>query len=76
MDGSARIERRMRALAMAKECADLGARGIRNAKDYTWEKVLESLWTVEDRDPATSQLPSFLSPSPRVAPGVIALELA
>ena len=26
MDGSTRIERRMRALAMAKECADLGAR--------------------------------------------------
>jgi len=56
--------------------ADLRARGLRNAMDCTWEKVLESLWSMEDGDPKSSHLPSFLSPSPRIAPGVIALELA
>jgi len=56
--------------------ADLRARGLRNAMDCTWKKVLESLWSMEDGDPKSSHLPSFLSPSPRIAPGVIALELA
>ncbi len=68
--------------AMEKLCrspelrADLRARGLCNASECTWEKVLETLWNPEDEEPTNADVGSFRSPSSRVAPGVIALELA
>jgi glycosyltransferase involved in cell wall biosynthesis len=56
--------------------ADLRARGLRNAAECTWERVVEALWTSEEDDSAGVDVSAFRSPSPRVAPAVIALELA
>jgi glycosyltransferase involved in cell wall biosynthesis len=56
--------------------ADLRARGLRKAAECTWEKVLEDLWSLDNDQPGQGDLSAFRSPSDRLAPGVIALELA
>jgi glycosyltransferase involved in cell wall biosynthesis len=56
--------------------ADLRARGLRNASECTWERVLDSLWSLEYEDRAGADVSDFRSLSPRVAPGVIAMETA
>lgn len=56
--------------------ADLRARGLRSAAECTWDKVLESFWSLGGDEARRSDLSVFRSPDTRTAPGVIALELA
>ena len=55
--------------------ADLHARGLRNAAQFSWENALEGLWAV-DPPPRPATTRSTALPAPRTAPGVIAMEVA
>ena len=55
--------------------ADLRARGLRNAAQFTWENALDSLWSLENGDTASFDVSDFRSSS-GPAPGAIALEVS
>jgi len=56
--------------------ADLRARGLRNTAQFSWENALESLWSVNGGETAGADVAAFRSPSDRLAPGAIAMEVA
>jgi glycosyltransferase involved in cell wall biosynthesis len=60
----------------AELCADLRARGLRNAADCKWEKVLDGFWTRDAQDLKNTDLSVYRSTDPNATAGTIELDLA
>jgi len=56
--------------------AELRARGLRQAAECTWQRVLDQLWSIDDEASPSSRTESFRTAARRFEPAVMSLELA